>query len=126
MNYRFWLIKLYLYFKGIRFYRTDREPTSASIQSVEFMTLNDLKVKFSLYREVYDDLYFSRNRIFSKKFTGLMIYMSVDKEVPKAITKFNNLKVVFPSDIIINKFEKEVFRYLLNIFALYVKKEMST
>jgi len=118
------LVKLYLFFHGVRFYTTDRIPKTGEFKKAEFYTIDGCHIKFYFYKEIYEDLIFKRNKFYKEKFIGYLIQADLDPKIPEEFQVFNNLKIVFNSNLITAHNENEVDRELLAIYISFMKQEM--
>lgn len=118
------LIYLFIYTKGLRFYKTCYKPLTATFREAKFITIKNHIVKFSFYREVFEDLYYKENRIVRKKVNVYIIQSQFDTTLPTNITKFNNLKFVFTDKFIFITNENLLTSILLKIHLKFIKEEL--
>jgi hypothetical protein len=118
------LFKLYLFHKGIRFYRTDATPNTPQFRTAVFQTVGNLKVEFHFYKETCEDLIYKQGRIKSEKFIGYVIQATLDQELPERLSKYNNLKFFFNSKNWILKDDNAICETLLNIYLDFLKADL--
>lgn len=118
------LVKFYLYFKGVRFYQTDRSPNTMAFKKSIFKTIDDYNVCFYFYKEIYDDLVYKRGKIYNKKFIGYLIRIDIDNNFPERLRKINNMKIVFSSDLISECTQDEIDKQLLSVYLDFIKKKI--
>lgn len=118
------LFRLYLFHRGIRFYRTDATPRTTQFKTAVFKTVGDHVVEFHFYREACEDLIYKHGRINSEKFIGYVIQTKLDQNLPEKLYCYNNLKFFFNSNNWIFKDDKLICDVLLNIYLDYLKSEL--
>lgn len=122
-----WLyIKSYIYFRGVRFYSTHRNPDVKEFKRAEFKTIEGKEIIFKFYKETYIDCVFKRNKIIDKKILAYVISIDIDEDLDVAIKDFNNLKIVFSSDLITDEHEEELDKQLLNVYLKFLKNKLLT
>jgi hypothetical protein len=107
------MIKLYVAFKGIRFYTTERTPLRPEFKKCEFVTMDGKVIQFYFYKEIFTDYVRKHNRTKEVQHVAYSIRMQVDNTMPSHIQEYNNLKVVFKYDSIVGKLEEDLDRELL-------------
>lgn len=124
-NFFRWLfIKTYIYFRGVRFYSTDRSPEVKEFKRAEFKTIDNKEIIFKFYKEIYSDSIYKRNKIYNKKIIAYVISIDIDNDLDVAIKEFNNLKIVFSSELISEEHEEELDRQLLNVYLKFLKNKL--
>lgn len=118
------LLRLYLFYKGIRFYRTTNVPKSPEFKQTIFRTVAQHELQFYFYREISDDLIYRRGRIREEKFTGYVLQVKLDDNLPEIFRQFNNLKFFFKGRDFLFTDEKLICDCLLNIFVDFLKHEL--
>lgn len=118
------LFKLYLFYKGIRFYKTDATPRTPQFRTAAFQTVGQKQVEFHFYRETFEDLIYKRGRIRTESFVGYIIQAKLDDELPERLTRYNNLKFFFNSKNWILKDDKLICQTLLNIYLDFLNAEL--
>ena len=119
------LFKLYLYHKGIRFYRTDVAPRGPQFKTAIFQTVGNHLVEFHFYRESCEDLIYRNGRIRSEKFIGYIIQARLDQKLPGKLYSYNNLKFFFNSKNLFLKNDTDICEALLHIYLDFLKTEMT-
>lgn len=120
-----WLfIKAYIYFRGVRFYATDRNPEVKEFKRAEFKTIDNKEIIFKFYKEIYSDSIYKRNKIYNKKIIAYVISIDIDDDLDVAIKEFNNLKIVFSSELVTEEHEEELDRQLLNVYLKFLKNKL--
>lgn len=89
------LVRLYLYVRGIRFFRSLVIPTDAVWMRKEIRTVCGRQVDFNFYRQTYEDYIYRFGKCITKEFTGVLIEAKVGDDLPKILFKFNNLRLMF-------------------------------
>ncbi len=118
------LFRLYLYHKGIRFYRTDATPRSPQFRTASFQTVGNKIVEFHFHREACEDLIYRNGRIRSEKFVGYVIQAKFHEGIPDKLAAYNNLKFFFNSKNWILKDDDAICETLLHIYLDFLKSEL--
>lgn len=122
---RLWL-KLFLYCKGIKFYKTHTIPKSPEFKKAEFRTVGNHLIEFFFYKEICEDLIFKRGKIKKQKFIGYVIQARFDESLPKNLQRYNNLKFFFSSRRIRFTNEDDIVKALLNIYLDFIRSELES
>lgn len=117
-------IKAYIYFRGVRFYSTHRSPDVKEFKRAEFKTIEGKEIIFKFYKETYIDCIYKRGKIIDKKIIAYVISIDIDKDLDVAIKEFNNLKIVFSSNLITDEHEEELDKQLLNVYLKFLKNKL--
>lgn len=118
------IIKLILFYKGIRFYKTECVPKYPEFKKAEFKTINDSSIVFYFYKEECEDLIFKRGRISNEKFVGYIIQAVFSEDIPPSVYKYNNLKFFFNINKLLVNDEDTIIECLLNIYLDFIKYEL--
>lgn len=118
------LFRLYLFHKGIRFYRTDTMPRCPQFKTAVFQTVGNHRVEFHFYRESCEDLIYKNGRIRSEKFIGYTIQAKLDQDLPEKLAAYNNLKFFFNSKNWILKDDEVICQTLLHIYLDFIDAEL--
>jgi hypothetical protein len=118
------LFRIYLYFKGIRFYETECIPKSPEFRRAVFDTVNKKTVEFFFYREICEDLIFRRGKLSKETFIGYVIQARFDNSFPDRIVHFNNMKFFFNSKNILFQDESQICDIMLHIYLDFLKAEL--
>lgn len=115
------LLYLYIFFKGISFFKTNTVPAKAEFIRAEFRTVKDYKIHFAFYREEFSDLVYRRRMFKRKNYTGFIIQAQFDERFPENLTAMNSMKFLF-KDTLLNVFsDKIVSNMLLELYLDYIK-----
>jgi hypothetical protein len=120
------LFKLYLFHKGIRFYKTESTPRVPQFRTAVFQTVGNSQVEFHFYKEVCEDLIFKHGAIRSEKFIGYVIQAKLSNVLPEKLAAYNNLKFFFNTKNLILKDEDTICDTLLNIYLDFLRKELKS
>lgn len=120
---RYLIFKLILYFRGIRFFKTDIDPSSVEFRKAEFKTFGEHQIQFLFYREILEDIRFKRGKITKERFHCYIIQSRFDPSLPEDIVKFNNLKFMFNARNIFMKDEDKICEVLLSLYLDFIKHE---
>lgn len=118
------LFRVYLFYKGIRFYRTDAEPRTPQFKTAVFKTVGNQTVEFHFFRESCEDLIYKRGRIKTEKFIGYTIQAKLNQVLPEKLASYNNLKFFFNAKNWMIKDDDEVCQTLLHIYLDFLTNEM--
>lgn len=119
------ILKLYLTFRGIRFYETDTMPKSQEIRKVIFELIDDRQVEFYFYRETFVDLIYKAGAIKEVEFVGYMVRANFHEDVPEKLMKYNNMKFVFLANDYLLDDEQLICETLLGIYLDLIKTQLS-
>lgn len=122
---RLLLLKLRIYLKGIRFYKSDLEPLSDEFKVLSVETIDNKFIKFYFHENDYIDYIFKRGKIEKVTFKTLMIRAIIDESFEEQYLSFNNLKIVFKIDEFCSEDRDKLIKVLLNIFLSFIKKELN-
>lgn len=118
------LFKLYLFHRGIRFYRTGTVPGTLQFKTAVFQTVNGRQVEFHFYKEQCEDLIYKHGIIRREKFIGYVIQAKLDQTLPANLVNYNNLKFFFNSRNWLFKNDDFICETLLNIFLDFLKADL--
>ncbi len=118
------LFKLYLFHKGIRFFRTDTVPRTPQFRTAVFDTVGKHRIEFHFYREACEDLIYRNGRVRCEKFIGYVIQAKFDEALPQKLASYNNLKFFFNSRNWILKDDDAICETLLNIYMDFLNLEL--
>ena len=119
------LLKLRIYLKGIRFYRSDLEPLNDEFKVLSVETIDNKFIKFYFHEDEYTDFIYKRGKIEKITFKTHTIRAIVDETFDDKLLSFNNLKIVFKSDEFSYEDRDKLIKVLLKIFLNFMKKELS-
>lgn len=85
-----------LYFRGVRFYETDKPPTSPRLMSRIFRTLKGYQIEFHFYKEHVQDHVYKRGQFRRKQFVCYVVQARFPDEMPERLRTLNNLKFFVP------------------------------
>lgn len=122
---RLLLLKLRIYLKGIRFYKSDLEPLSDEFKVLSVETIDNKFIKFYFHEDDYIDYIFKRGKIEKVTFKTLTIRAIIDESFEEQYLSFNNLKIVFKIDEFCFEDRDKLIKVLLNIFLSFIKKELN-
>lgn len=122
---RLLLLKLRIYLKGIRFYKSDLEPLSDEFKVLSVETIDNKFIKFYFHEDDYTDYIFKRGKIEKVTFKTLTIRAVIDESFEEQYLSFNNLKIVFKIDEFCFEDRDKLIKVLLNIFLSFIKKELN-
>ena len=122
---RLLLLKLRIYLKGIRFYKSDLEPLSDEFKVLSVKTIDNKFIKFYFHEDDYTDYIFKRGKIEKVTFKTLTIRAVIDESFEEQYLSFNNLKIVFKIDEFCFEDRDKLIKVLLNIFLSFIKKELN-
>ena len=122
---RLLLLKLRIYLKGIRFYKSDLEPLSDEFKVLSVGTIDNKFIKFYFHEDDYTDYIFKRGKIEKVTFKTLTIRAVIDESFEEQYLSFNNLKIVFKIDEFCFEDRDKLIKVLLNIFLSFIKKELN-
>ena len=89
------LVRAYLYFRGIRFYKTADIPKSAVFLKTEIKTVEGREIVFNFYKETFEDYVHRFGKCYKKVFSGVVVEAKMDEGLPDNLYKFNDLKIFF-------------------------------
>lgn len=118
------LLKLRIYLKGIRFYRSDLEPLNDEFKVLSVETIDNKFIKFYFHEDEYTDYIYKRGKIEKITFKTHTIRAVMDETFEEKFLSFNNLKIVFRSDEFCYEDRDKLIKILLNIFLNFIKKEL--
>lgn len=121
---RLWL-KLILYFKGIRFYKTLQVPKSPEYKAVDIRTVGDHRIEFYFYHETSEDLIFKNGKISQETFVGYVIQARFDEGLPPVLHQYNNLKFFFNVNGVFVGEHDVIVSELINIYLRLITSELA-
>lgn len=119
-----YLLYLYLYFKGITFFKTSTVPANAEFIRAEFRTVQDYEIHFSFYREEFCDLVYRRKMFNRKNYTGYIIQARFDDRFPESLTGMNSMKFLFKDCILNTLSDRLVSNMLLDLYLEYIQARL--
>ncbi len=119
------LLKLRIYLKGIRFYKSNIEPITNEFKVLSIETIDNKFIKFYFHEDEYTDYVYKRGRIEKTTFKTHTIRAVIDSSFEKKYLTFNNLKIVFKSDEFGYEDRDKLIKVLLDIFLRFIKKELN-
>lgn len=118
------LVKLLIYYKGIRFYKSDIEPLSVGFKEMSVQTVDGKSIEFYFHEDEYTDYIYKRGVIKKSVFKTHIVRSVMSNDVDEKLLTFNNLKIVFRSNDFCFK-DRDIFiKVLLSIFLDFIKKEI--
>lgn len=120
------MFRWYLFYKGIRFYKTESIPKSPEFRKAVFQTVGDHKIQFFFYREICEDLIFKRGRIKKETWIGYLIQTKIDDNLPECLRRYNNLKFFFNSRNWVVSDQEKTTDTLLRIYLDFLKTELES
>ncbi len=118
------LLKLRIYLKGIRFYRSNLEPLNDEFKVLSVETIDNKFIKFYFHEDEYTDYIYKRGKIEKITFKTHTIRAVIDETFEEKFLSFNNLKIVFKSDEFCYEDRDKLIKILLNIFLNFIEKEL--
>lgn len=118
------LLYLYLYFKGITFFKTSTVPLRAEFIRAEFRTVQGLSIQFSFYRETFVDLVYKRKMFKRKNYVGFIIQAHFDDRFPEKLTTMNSMKFLFKDSILSVLSDRLVSSMLLDLYLEYIQARL--
>lgn len=89
------LVRMYLYIRGIRFYKTGDIPQSAVFLKTEIKTVEGRQIVFNFYKESFEDYVHRFGKCYKKVFSGVVVEAKMDESLPPNLYKFNNMRIFF-------------------------------
>lgn len=89
------LVRTYLYIRGIRFYKTGDIPRSAVFLKTEIKTVEGRQIVFNFYKESFEDYVHRFGKCYKKVFSGVVVEAKMDESLPPNLYKFNNMRIFF-------------------------------
>ena len=120
---RFFL-QIYLYFKGITFFKTSTVPSRAEFIRAEFRTVQGFTIQFSFYRENFVDLVYRRRMFKRKGYTGYIIQAQFDERFPERLTAMNSMRFLFKDCILNSLSDRLVSSVLLELYLEYIQAKL--
>lgn len=117
-------LRVAMFFKGIRFYKTNLIPKNPEFRRATFQLNTGSKLDFYFYRENFEDMVYQRGTIKKKRFTGYIIQARFSDDLPRPILQYNNLKFFFDHDTWLFQNEESLTDILLNIFMDFIESEL--
>lgn len=117
-------LRLMLFLKGIRFYKTDLVPQNEEFRKATFNLNTGEVLEFYFYKELVEDLVYKRGVIKKKHYTGYVIQARFSDGLPESLRQYNNLKFFFDNERWYFKDEEALTNLLLNIFVDFILEEM--
>lgn len=119
-----YILKLWIYFLGIRFQETKLTPGSVEIIKSEFKTVKNHKINFLFFKEIHKDIVYKQGSFFSSKSESFVIQAQFDNQLSDNIVKFNYTKYFF-RDKCFNWFsDQETADILLSIYLEFIKSQL--
>lgn len=118
------LLYLYIYFKGITFFKTLTIPANAEFIRAEFRTIQDYEIQFSFYREDFCDLIYRRKMFHRKNYTGYIIQAKFDDRFPESLTGMNSMKFLFKDCVLNTLSDRLVSSMLLDLYLEYIQARL--
>lgn len=118
------LLRMILFFKGVRFYETTAVPKSPEFRKVEIRLVNGHRVEFYFYKEHCEDLIFRYNKISRETFYGYVIQARFCDNLPEVLYRYNNVKFFFNPKAIFGFNEEILTEVLLEIYLNFIKEEI--
>lgn len=127
--FKLFILRLLIYFKGIRFFKSDADPTLDCYSEVDVIIgggKDDIsrKISFHFYEDSYRDYLYKRGKVSKVIFKTQIIRAVFPDDVDEHLIKFNNLKIVFRMDGFLLFDRTTIAKALLPIFIEYIGKEL--
>lgn len=114
-----------LYFRGVRFYETDKPPSTPKLVSKTYSTLKGHKVEFHFYKEQVEDLVFKRGKIQHKHFVCYVVQACFPGEMPDSLRSLNNLKFFMPKSRSKHLNDDLLVEQLLSVYLNLLHEKLS-
>jgi hypothetical protein len=121
---KLFLFRLYLYFVGVKFYKTNSVPKSPEYKTASFEMVDGKKVEFFFYREEGEDLIYKLGGVRREEFVGYVIQARFNEELPEILYKYNNLKFFFNINNVLRVSEEDISKVLLSIYMDFLESDM--
>lgn len=118
------LVRIYLYLRGIRFFRSIMVPTDAVWMKKEIRTVCGRQVDFNFYQQTYEDYIYRFGKCYVKNFSGVVIEAKMGDGMPLMLFKFNNLRLMFDGRHYAWTEQVHANDIVLNIFLDFIIREI--
>lgn len=83
------LIRLWLYFIGVRFYRTLLIPNKAEVLKTTFELVDEQNIEFLFYRETFSDICYRKGKFKNKLYYSFIIQGKFPETLENSLIRFN-------------------------------------
>ena len=119
------LFLLTVYVRGIKFYESCYTPKTSEFKEAIFVTVDDYLIKFTFYKETFENIKYIRNRVVKEKYVVFIVKTNFDNKLPNSLINFNNLKYVFTSTYMYDSNDEIIADILLYIYLKFIKHEIT-
>lgn len=117
-------LKLLIYYKGIRFYKSDIEPISEGFKKMSVVMVDGKVIEFYFHEDEYTDYIYKRGKIKKSIFKTHTIRSVMSEGIDEKLLSFNNLKIVFRSNDFYFIDRDTFIKTLLSVYLDFIKKEL--
>lgn len=118
-----WLLQIYVYVYGIRFYRSDLSDCDKGFRSLTIRSASDRDIKLTFCELKYTDQVMRFGKLYESSSYAYVVKMNVHKDYPESLTYFDNAKIVFRSQYL-NLWSRELISEVLYRACIdYITKE---
>lgn len=107
-----WLLQIYVYIYGIRFYRSDINDYSGGFRSLTIRSNSDRNIKMTFYELKLVDQVMRFGNLFESPTIVYIVKMDIHEDYPESIRTFDNAKIIFRSHYL-NLWSKELISEVL-------------
>lgn len=118
------LLNVLLFYKGIRFYKTDRALRTKEFKKAVFKTHENHILEFYVYKENMDNLVLIRGRIKHITEVVYIIQLKITDDLPLFFSEYNNLKILFSSNSLFEIDQDYIANILLNVYIEFLLNEI--
>jgi len=118
------LLRIIIFFIGIRFYKTTYIPKSESFIEAKFTTIDNKIIEFLFYKEIITDIKLINNNFIKKEKTFYIIKSIFFSDVPDDILKYNGVSCIFYNRYLQLYNNKDIADTLLEVYLDFIKNEL--
>lgn len=119
------LIKLWIYFIGVRFYKTLFVPENAETIKSVFKTSGDKEIKFLFFQESYEDIVYKRGKFSTINTHAFILQVKIDEEIQTPALRFNHTRYFFHGTFFPWFKDQDVADALLTIYLKFLEKQLA-
>lgn len=123
-NLKYLFFRIYIYFTGIKFFKTDIHPVTKPLRSAIFTTIKGDIITFNFYKEVSEDIFFIKGNIIKEKFYYYVVIADFPTQSFEELKEFNNLRYCFREDSIWIKDEVKISQMLIGVYMDFITSEI--
>ena len=124
-----WLVKKWLYHRGIRFYESKTLPSHSESIRTQFSGKRkpegtDIRVTFEFFREVFKDKVYRQGVFTTEEYEVFFIRATVEGQLDPKLLKFNDTRLLCKHGFFPRLADEAIADILQGLYIAYMKEQL--